>query len=91
VDAAKLDGDFAAALGAKPEVCCPPMFTMNNDVSATAQAVPVQPEESLESLYEDAPCGYFSTLPDARLELRVFALAAHALTPAQTKRGAMSP
>jgi sigma-B regulation protein RsbU (phosphoserine phosphatase) len=29
--------------------------------------VPWQPEESAEDLYENAPCGYLSTLPDGRI------------------------
>ncbi|MDB4972718.1 MAG: luxQ2 [Myxococcaceae bacterium] len=39
---------------------------MSNDTTSELSPLCLDPEESFESLYEDAPCGYFSTLPDGR-------------------------
>jgi PAS domain S-box-containing protein len=43
---------------------------MNKDALCTDSPGSALPDESFESLYEDAPCGYCSTLPDGRF-LRV--------------------
>jgi PAS domain S-box-containing protein len=40
---------------------------MNSQVNTAAAAAPSIPEESAEDLYENAPCGYLSTLPDGTL------------------------